>query len=203
MRRLVLVVTAVATLAAARPASAEIFGIFGQAKIGYANGAGLGGDLKDANFFEGAKGFTYGILVGAQILFLRGWIDHHQYTDFSNFKGTWTQFMLGSGFELPLGDVSAGIIPFNLGLTFGAGFGLGTGQQVTPPLDSGQVTDKGLVAEATPALKYKFNSIIALGVEVPITVGLLWKSNAPVSTSSFYTAYQVKGLAFLEVSLGF
>jgi hypothetical protein len=184
-------------LLASTSARADVFAIFAQANVGFSAGSSLGGDQRDSNFFERTKGFAYGAVVGAQILILRVWIDHQQYTNFSDFKGTWTQFMIGSQFGLPLE-----VIPFDFGVRLGAGFGLGTGQQIVPPLDNGEITDKAIVGEITPSLKYKFNSVVGIGFELPIEFALVFKSDAPVTQSDKYTSFSLKGLVFLEVSLG-
>ncbi len=193
----------IAVLLAAVPARADVLALFAQVNIGASGGTGLGGDQKDNDFFQRTKGLTYGALVGAKILFLRLWIEHQQYTNFSEFRGTWTQFMIGGGFDLPLGDVPVvDIVPFELGITFGAGFGLGTGQQISPPLDNAQISDKGVVGEVAAALRYRFNGVVALGVQVPLTVAYLWKNDAPINQAQSYSSVSVKGLVFLELTLG-
>lgn len=193
-----------AILAAAAPARADVLALFAQVNIGGSSGTGLGGDQKDNDFFQRTKGMTYGALVGAKILFLRVWIEHQQYTNFSEFRGTWTQFMLGGGVDIPLSDapVAGGVIPFDLGLTFGAGFGLGTGQQVEPPLSNSQISDKGVVGEVALALRYRLNSVFAVGAALPVTVAQIWKNDAPINQATSYSSISFKGLAFVELTLG-
>jgi hypothetical protein len=185
-------------LLASTSARAEVFALFAQANLGFSAGSSLGGDQDDTNFFQRTKGFAYGAVVGAQVLFLRFWIDHQEYTNFSDFKGTWTQFMLGGEFGLPLGEV----LPVDFGIRFGAGYGIGTGQQAVPPLNNGDVSDRGIVLEVAPAIRYKFASVLALGFELPIAFSFLTKTDAPITTSDKYTSFGVKGLVFLEVSVG-
>jgi len=172
-------------------ARADVLALFAQVNLGAGAGTGLGGDQKDNDFFQRTKGFTYGATVGAKILFLRVWIEHQQYTSFSEFKGTWTQLMLGGGVDIPLQDVPIGeLVPFDLGLTFGGGFGVGTGQQIEPPLDNAQISDKGIIGE------------VALGAQVPLTFAYLFKNDAPIDQATSYSSVSVKGLVFLELTLG-
>ena len=100
------------------------------------------------------------------------------------------------GVGLPLG-----VVPVDLGVRFGLGYGLGTGADVTSTSDN-TFSDKGLVAEIAGELKYKFNPIVSMGVSVPFRFCYLFKSDAPAGQSDKYTSFSFMGLVFLQLSLG-
>src|SRR5215510_4788488 len=83
-----------ALLVAPAAARADIFSARAEVHAGASGGAGIGGDQKDSAFFAKAPHGAYGALVGATILIADAYIDHTQYTDFSNLN-TWTSFALG------------------------------------------------------------------------------------------------------------
>ena len=66
------------------------------------------------------------------------------------------------------GEVDGGYSAGYLELGMGGGFGLGTGQQVQPPLDAGEITDKGFVSTAFVGGGFRLTSVLSLGVQVPV-----------------------------------
>ena len=103
MSRLALVALLLAAPAAAH---ADLLSLRVEAHGGGAGGVGVGGDQKDNAFQAGARGGAYGALVGAELLFIDGWVSHQQYND-GALIGTWTQFMLGMDVDVDLGVPTA------------------------------------------------------------------------------------------------
>ena len=154
--RLLLAALAAITVSASE-ARADVLTLYATAQGGGAGGAGMSGDAKDEAFHDGAAGGAYGAMVGVEFLFIDGWVEHLQYTD-GELLGTWTQFMAGVDLKVNLGQKRGGRLEdgkrkgdtyqsafAELGIA--TGFGVGTGQQVDPPLDNSQVTDKGFLVQ--------------------------------------------------------
>jgi len=197
------VLVALALAATAGVAHADILSLRVEGHAGGAGGTGLGGgqEASDAAFFKGATGATWGVLVGLEALFVEGWVEHHQYADQDDFLGTWTQFMVGldldyERFSGPAneearkkGDPGKRTGYLEAGL--GVGFGVGTGQQVDPPLDASEVTDRGFVAELRlGAGFYVANGLLGLGVAVPLSGGYFFKSGFANDESNQYWGAQ-------------
>ena len=193
----------VAALAA--PASADTFKLFGELHGGGMYGEGTAGDQKDSAFFAKAKGGAYGALIGAELLFFDGMIQHHQYLSSDGLK-TWTQFGVGVHFTSDLGsaeDRKAGKGGY---FEFGAAlwFGLGTGAQVMPPLDNAQITDKAFIGEGRFGLGTHLNKVFDLGVEVPVGYGYFFKSGngaAANDLSTHYRGIDVEALLALRANI--
>jgi hypothetical protein len=188
-------VLGLALIFVSQTASAKVLEIYAQAQGGVAAGRGLSGDQKDNAFFEDTSGAAYGALVGAEILFIDAWIEHNQYND-GELVGTWTQFMAGFDMDIAMDDPppkQPSRVFFELGL--GVGFGMGTGQQVMPPLDNGEISDKGFVAQARLGIDYRFASVVSIGVSVPLTWGYLLKNDVANDQSNHYQAIHGAALA--------
>jgi hypothetical protein len=174
-------------------ASADTFKLFGELHGGGMYGKGVSGDQKDSAFFAQSPHGTYGAEIGAEILFFDGWIQHHQYTDGSRLT-TWTQFGLGIHNLTDLG--SAEERKAHQGSYFelsgGAWFGVGTGQQVMPPLDNAQVSDKAFLVEGRLGLGKHLSDVFDLGLEVPVSYGFFFKNGAGSSANN--TTDQYRGL---------
>jgi hypothetical protein len=193
MRRLL----CLAVLLVPSVASADLLSIFGQVDAGGMYGQGTSGAQKTNAFFAKSPNATYGALVGAELFILDGWIQHNQFTDGSRLT-TWTQFGLGLHFRMDTGteqqqkEHSGGYVDLGLG----GWFGLGTGQQVMPPLDNAQVTDKGFLVEGRIGAGWHINSALDFGLEVPVSWGYFFKNAAAANNTG--DQYQgVQGMALL------
>lgn len=197
--RLTLVTSVLALAATATPAAADIFSARAELHGGGAGGVGTAGGGKDHAFSAGARGGTYGFLVGAEILFIDAWVEHHQYTD-GSLIGTWTQFMTGfdANFDLGQPALPPGAKPgakrprakgyAEVGLALG--YGLGTGQQVTLPLDNAQLTDKGFLVEARFGAGYNLGPLVSIGFTLPVSYGYMFKSGPGVVANDSSNQYQ-------------
>ena len=196
-----------AVLVAAAPASADVLKLFLEADGGGALGKGTSGDqvIKDSAFFAKAPHLAYGGLIGAEFLFLDAWIQHHQFTDGSRIA-TWTQFGAGVHGQVDLGDAKqqkaheGGFFEFGVG----AWFGLGTGQQVMPPLDNSQITDKAFLLEGRLGAGTHLSSVFDLGVTVPVSWGYFIKNgNGAVAndTANHYRSVQGEALVVLRANI--
>ncbi len=174
------------------PASAGVFELDAQIQTGGMGGTGLFGDRQDEAFHAGASGFTYGVLVGVELLFIDGWVEHNQYYDGSRVNGTWTQFMLGFDLNFDIGE-TVGAKPGADGkgkgkgytkgfgeVGVGLGFGVGTGQQVDPPLDNSELSDQGFVGHFHLDFGYRLNKVMSVGLHFPFEFGYLIRK-APLS----------------------
>ncbi len=188
---------------AAAPAQAHVIELFGQLRFGGATGKGVAGDQEDQDFFARSAGPTYGGILGIEVLGVQAWVEHDQFTDFKSVDGTWTAFMLGTDITIGLDDdgpKNPAKLFANLGI--GVGFGLGTGKQIEPPLDNAQISDKGFLIQGKAGIEYHFSDAVALGVQVPVTWGYMFKNNVPANESgNSYQSTSVMGLAYLPVQV--
>jgi len=184
-----------ATVVPVGAAHADLLSFRAEAHLGAGGGTGLAGDQKDNAFQKGARGAEYGALVGVEVLFIDVWVQHHQWND-GDLVGTWSQFMTGMDVDVDLGvpatapggDKKRPKGYFEAGL--GVGFGVGTGQQVVLPLDNGEVTDKGFLAEAKIGAGLNLGPILSIGVVVPVSAGYFFKSGPGVVANDTGTHYQ-------------
>jgi hypothetical protein len=185
---------AAATITALAPAAhADVLKLFAEVAGGGVAGKRLSGDSANSSaalFAEVPHG-VYGAQVGAQFLFLDAVIQHHQFTDGSRIA-TWTQFGAGMRFEVDLGsqedkqakrgsyaEIAANVF-----------FGLGTGQQVTPPLSNDEITDKGLLLEGRLGFGKHLSSVFDLGVVIPVSWGYFVKNGGSAAVNDPSTHYQ-------------
>jgi hypothetical protein len=183
------------------PAQADLISLTAAAQGGAASGRGVSGDFKDDTFAQGAEGGTYGALLGIELLLIDVWVEHNQYQGSDGLTGTFTSFMLGFDSELDLGGRSGakknssgklvgGHATWFADFGFGAGAGFGTGQQVDPPLDNSEITDKGLLAQAQFGLGYRLTESFAFMLQVPVQYRFMWKSGDGAVINNNETHYQ-------------
>ena len=197
---------AVSLVSAPGQAHAGVLDVYGQIEGGGATGIGVGGVQQDNDFFSGAGGGMYGAKVGVEFLFTDAWVEHWQLTDLEGLTGTWTQFMLGADVDFPLGDTPQGEKPKTFAeLGMAVGYGLGTGQQVDPPLDNAQVTDKGFIAQLSLGVDYRFSKVTSIGLVVPITYGYLFKNGdgaAANNADNQYHQLAAAPMVYFRLSFG-
>lgn len=215
-RTLVSILAALALTAVAAPARADLASLYADIHGGVAGGKRVKGDAGVDAFHAGARGAVLGALVGVEVLFIDAWLQHDQYVDGEGVAGTWTQLMTGVDLQLDLGApaVAAGPPPADGGASTGTapgylevggaiGFAVGTGQQVDPPLDNAEVTDKGFVAQVAFGAGLRLTDVVSLGVAVPLQWAYLYKNGADVvAEDSFYSESSYAVLATLRCTLG-
>jgi len=209
---------ALALLVMPAVAQADILSLHAAVQGGGAGGKGISGGSKDDAFHEGAKGVFYGANVGVEFLMLDAWVEHYQHYDTDQgLAGTWTQFMLGIDATMPLAQKSkggsidpksqkrkGGYSPVVLDLGLAVGYGLATGQQVDPPLDNSEITDKGFLIQASVAIRYRFNKVFSMGVRVPVQWGYMFKSGPGVVANNDDNQYQsIQGAVMLQTQIEF
>jgi len=196
----------VAILACAvSPAHADVLVLYGDVQGGGMFGRGTGGDQQESAFFENAPNGAYGVRVGARLLFLGAAIEHTQYTDGSTLA-TWSQIAAGLDVEVGLGsdkekkEHRGGFVDVAAML----GYGVGTGQQVMPPLSYDELTDQGFLIQGRFAYGKHLNRLIDLGVAVPVSWGYFFKSgvdNPANSVTNHYQSMQIEALLFLRLAI--
>ncbi len=200
-------VVTLAVLAAA-PASADVAVLMGNVHGGGMVGKGTGGDQQDEAFFANAPNGVYGATVTGRFLFLAAEVTHRQYSfvggEFENSLRTWTQFSAGVDFEIGLGSTQQK--KERKGSFFQvsamAGFGVGTGQQVDPPLDNSQITDKGFMLGGKVALGTHLSKHFDFGLMVPAQFGYFFKNGVAANDlTNHYQGIHVEALLFLRVYL--
>lgn len=190
-------------LLAPRAASADIFSLFGELQAGGQYGQGTSGVQKDSAFFAKSPPAVYGAEVGAEVFIFDGWIQHHQYTDGSRIT-TWTQFGLGihemmdTGSSVDKQQHKGGYFE----ISAGAWFGVGTGQQISPPLDASQVSDKAFLLEGRLGIGTHLTPLLDLGLEVPVSYGFFFKNGAANDVSNQYRGIQGELLVALRMHVG-
>ena len=158
------------------------------------------GDRQDDAFQQRARGTMYGFKLGVELLFVDLWVGHHQYLGAGGLIGTWTQFMTGFDLEMDLGAKKSVVYdakgnPFGgypawyAEFGFGVGFGVGTEQQVDPPLDNSEVTDKGFLFEGRVGAGFRLLRRLSLGFVVPVTAGYFFKSGPEAAVNDLDDQY--------------
>lgn len=199
--------TLAAVLAIASPVSADILKLTIEADGGGAFGKGTSGDqvIRDSAFFAKSPHLAYGGQVGAEFLFLAAWIQHHQLTDGDRIS-TWTQFGAGLHGTIDRGDAKQKKSREGsfVELGVGAWFGLGTGQQVMPPLSNDEITDKAFLIEGRIGFGKHLNDVFDFGLSVPVSWGYFFKNgNGAVANdvSTHYQAIQGEALLYLRANI--
>ena len=188
-------------------AEADIFTLFGEIHGGAVGGKGLSGDPvdQDKDFYSNVPHGAYGLRLGARLLIFDAVIEHHQFTNGSRIS-TWTQFGAGIGIQADLGDAKArkartgGYLDAGINLAFG----LGTGQQVDPPLSNDEISDKGFLVEGRFGFGKHLNKVFDFGLVVPASWGYFIKNgfdSAANDVTTHYRSFQIAGLAYLRMNL--
>jgi hypothetical protein len=187
-------------------ASADVFKLYGEVQGGGLYGKGIAGDHKADSAFAGGRG-AYGALIGAEFLIFDVHIQHRQYINGDGLT-TWTNFSGGLNFGFDTGsaqekkDHKGGYVALGVGLAFG----IGTGQQVMPPLDNAQVTDKGFLLEGKFGFGKHLNKVFDIGLSAPVSFGYLFKSGNGATandTSNQYQSVQAELLLVLRANIRF
>jgi hypothetical protein len=193
-------------LVAAPTASADVFKLNAEVDGGGQAGKGVGGTQQDNSFFAKSPTLAYGAQIGAELFgLLDAWVQHHQYIG-SGQLTTWTQFGAGLHFQAQLGTDVEQKAHTNLFFDGSVGFwfGFGTGAQVMPPLDNAQITDKGFLADVRLGVGKHVNSIVDVGVEVPVSYGYFFKNGNGIAANDTNNHYQgVQGEVLGYVRFGF
>lgn len=215
------------TLGAAAPASADIAKLYAEVHGGATTGTGLSGDQKAAAFFKRAAPATYGFVLGGRFLIANASLSHHQYARIGDAQNqsalsTWTQFDVGMAVAIDVGDSSQPASASSgadgqpaakpakerkgsyLELGVNVGFGVGTGEQVMPPLSNDEVTDKGFLVEGRIAFGKHLGKFFDAGVVVPISWGYFFKSGDGATANDLSTHYrgaQGSALIFLRANI--
>lgn len=188
---------------AAPPAEAALLELHASLRAGGQTGKGIGGAQKDEDFFANASGGVFGAVVGLEILWIDLYVEHDQITDFSDITGTWTQFMVGPHFAFPLEEAKpGGRAKTYADLALSVGFGVGTGQQVEPPLDNGEISDKGVMVELRVGVEHRFNRVVGVGLSVPFGWGYMFKNDVVNDTENHYQTFHAMALATVSFRLG-
>ncbi|MCG8420161.1 MAG: hypothetical protein MJE77_19700 [Proteobacteria bacterium] len=211
-------IAAAGLLACLLPASAQadLLSLYAEAHGGLASGDGIGGYHSNDAFHRGAKGVAYGALVGVEVLFIDAWVEHTQYQDSTGLAGTWTQFMTGLDIQFDVGQKTRGgtidadgrvtgsdrYSPVYGEVGLAVGFGVGTGQQVMPPLDNSEITDKGFLAQGHLGLGYRLNRLMSIGIRIPVQSAYMFKSGEGGAANDESTHYRsVQGAALVNFRL--
>lgn len=204
--RLVPLLATAAVCALTSSAGAGVFKLYAEADGGGVAGKRLAGDSANSNaaFFAEAPHGAYGAQIGAQFLFLDAVIEHHQFTNGSRLA-TWTQFGAGMRFEVDLGSPTKEEKKAGKGgyaeVAANLFFGLGTGQQVMPPLSNDEITDKGFLLEGRLGFGKHLSSVFDLGIAFPVSWGYFLKNgNGAVANdlSTHYQSVQAEALVILR-----
>lgn len=204
--RLAMVAILAVCCLAAPQASADVLSLRGEVHAGGAGGKGVGGALAGDAFHAGAAGPAYGASVGLELLFIDVWVEHNQYPGADGEVSTWTQFMTGLDTRFDLGPAIKGgdnpYAPIYGETGMAIGFGVGTGQQVEPPLDNSEVTDKGFLFQVSIGGGFRVTRALSLGVIVPVQASYLFKSGEGAAANDQGTHYQsIQAAALLNLRL--
>ncbi len=196
-------------------ARAEVLQFRAEAHAGASGGKGVGGERADEAFHAGATGVTYGALVGVEFLFIDGWVEHNQFQGSDGLLGTWTQFMLGADVRFDLGEKTHGgtidengkavgenrYAPLFAEAGMAIGYGVGTGQQVEPPLNNAQLSDKGFLGQVHVGIGYRINRMMSFGLTLPLQAAYLFKQGDANNESNQYRSLQAAALLNFRVDV--
>ncbi|HEU0033683.1 MAG TPA: hypothetical protein VFQ53_23815 [Kofleriaceae bacterium] len=196
----------------ATAADADAVVVYGDLQGGGMYGKATGGDaaVQDQAFFANVPNALWGLSVSGRFLFLGGTIQHQQFVGNGDLA-TWTQLTAGLDFAVDLGGDTPSAAPSDkdkkkerkgayVHLTAGGGFGVGTGQQVDPPLDNAQIDDKAFLLQGSLGIGKHLGSFLDVGLSVPVTYGYFFKNGVPANDlSNHYQGIHVEALAYLRL----
>jgi hypothetical protein len=165
-RWLAAAVIAAALGLASAPATARLVDLRAGLRAGGLTG--WGATSKTPDFFDHTRGGAVGLEVGVKLLVFDLSVNFTQVLDGNGRSGTLTEFLGGFVIDAPIGPGHTEAERNRLLLRPGinAGFGFGTPKPVSPPLDSAQISDKGLVTQLQLGLEYFLNPYIGVGAQV-------------------------------------
>jgi len=206
MKRRALLLTLVlgSLLMAARPAEARLIDLYAGATAGGL--AGWGTTPNTPDFFDTARGGGVGFNLGLKLLVFDFSTNFFQTFNSSGAAATMVQFLLGTEFDIPLGEAKLpdGQSQNVLEPEIAGGFGFGTPGPVNPPLTNDQVSAKGLVVNGTVGYEYFFNPFIAIGAKGTFGYHYFFGPTAVVnSVEGHSSGYQVSALGTLTFHLGY
>jgi hypothetical protein len=193
-------------LAGVAPAQARLVDARVGLRLGGAGGWGATDSTPD--FFDTTNGAAAGFELGVKLLVLDLSANFLQFIDSNGRTGTLTQFLGGFVIDVPIGPGHDRALRERLILRPGiyAGFGFGTPHPVTPPLDSAQVSHKGLVTQAKVGLEYFLNPYLGVGAELAggyhYFFGGVIETTGPNANKNFSNGTHLIGLATLTAHLG-
>jgi hypothetical protein len=198
-RTLVAPALLLAALAVAPAAHADVLSLRAEALGGGMGGIGITGEqaTRDAAFFAERAGPGYGALVGAEVFYVDAWVSHLQFPRGAT-VGTWTTFGLGIDLDHVLrkpapvkkGVVGVGKQTGYLEAGVSVTYCVGTGQQVEPPLDASELSDRGFALDLRFGAGFTLAGGLSLGVALPISGGYFFKQGFANDESTHYTSVQ-------------
>jgi hypothetical protein len=192
-------------LLAPRPAQARLIDLYAGATAGGLSGWGTTPNTPD--FFDTTRGGGVGFDLGLKLLIFDLSANFFQTFNGSGAAGTLVQFLLGTEFDIPLGDAKLpdGQSQNVLKPEIAGGFGFGTPGPVSPPLNDSQVSAKGVVANGILGYEYYFNPFIAVGAQGTFGYHYFFGGDVVNSSSAqgHSAGYHVSGLGTLTFHLGY
>ncbi|HVR62614.1 MAG TPA: hypothetical protein VMU50_11975 [Polyangia bacterium] len=198
----------VSVLVALAPRSAAARLIDARAGIRAGGLTGWGATSSTPDFFDSTRGAAYGFEVGVKLLVFDVSANFLQVIGSNGRTGTLTRVLGGFILDAPIGpghsSEEKNRLILHPGIDFG--FAFGTPHPVSPPLDSAQVSHKGLVTQLLVGLEYFFNPYLAIGAEVSggyhYFFGGTIETTSDGANKSFSHGTHLIGLATLTFHLG-
>jgi hypothetical protein len=169
---------------------------------------GWGATDKTPDFFDTTRGGALGFEVGVKLLVFDLSGNFVQVIDSSGRTGTLTQFLLGFIIDAPIGPGHTQAERNRLLLRPGVnmGFAFGTPHPVSPPLDSAQISHKGLVTNLKVGVEYFLTPYLGVGAEVSAGYHYFFGGTIVVTqgdaNKSFSSGSHLIGLGTLTFHLG-
>jgi hypothetical protein len=205
MRRsaLLLAIVLGGALLAAPPAEARLVDLYAGATAGGL--AGWGTTPNTPDFFDTTRGGGVGFDLGLKLLIFDFSTKFFQTFNGSGASGTLIQFLLGTEFDIPLGEAKLpdGQSQNVLKPEIAFGFGFGTPGPVSPPLTDSQVSAKGVLVNGTVGYEYYFNPFVAVGAQATFGYHYFFGGDMVNAVQGHSSGYHVGGLGTLTFHLGY